>query len=93
MIYSFRNKITAAIFHGYQVRKLHPDLQRRAKKQLDVIHSTADLQDLRSPPSNRLEKLSGDRKGQYSVRIDSQYRVCFRWTSRGAEDVEITDYH
>ena len=60
---------------------------------LDKLNAAHHLQDLRSPPSNRLEKLKGDRKGQYSIRINNQYRICFRWGADGAEEVEICDYH
>jgi proteic killer suppression protein len=64
-----------------------------ALRKLDMIDAAEDLADLRTPPGNRLEALKGDRKGQYSIRINDQFRICFRWTKGGAEDVEIVDYH
>jgi len=60
---------------------------------MDQIESAASLDDLKAPPGNRLERLRGDRRGQYSIRINERYRVCFRWTSQGAEQVEVADYH
>ena len=66
---------------------------RVARRKLDLLNQAAALADLRAPPNNRLEKLKGDREGQYSIRINDQWRVCFRWTESGAEDVEIVDYH
>jgi len=68
-------------------------LWRVARRKLDQINQAVRLADLAAPPANRLEALRGDRRGQHSIRINDQYRVCFRWTQRGAEDVEITDYH
>lgn len=93
MIRSFRGKLTRSIDDG-SVRKGFPaDLVRRAQQLLVLLDAAKDLNDLRSPPGNRLEKLSGDRQGQYSIRINSQWRICFVWTEAGPEDVEITDYH
>jgi len=93
MIRSFRDKLTQAIDDG-SVRKGFPaDLLRRAQLLLAVLDAATSLEDLRSPPGNRLEKLSGDRAGQFSIRINKQWRICFRWTDAGPEDVEITDYH
>jgi toxin HigB-1 len=75
-------------------RKACPsDLLRVAQRKLDLINQAANLGDLRAPPSNHLEKLKGEREGQYSIRINDQWRVCFRWTESGAEDVAIEDYH
>lgn len=68
-------------------------MQRKALKKLNQIHYASDLNDLRVPPGNRLEKLSGDRAGQHSIRISDQYRVCFVWDDSDAYDVEIVDYH
>lgn len=68
-------------------------LQRKAQLKLRYIEVAVDVNDLRSPPGNRLEKLTGDRKGTYSIRVNQQYRICFRWTPHGAEEVEFTDYH
>ncbi|MGF9563714.1 type II toxin-antitoxin system RelE/ParE family toxin [Neorhizobium sp. JUb45] len=93
MIRSFKDKLTQAIDDG-SVRKGFPaDLLRRAQLLLAVLDAATSLEDLRSPPGNRLEKLSGDRAGQHSIRINKQWRICFRWTDAGPEDVEITDYH
>jgi proteic killer suppression protein len=69
------------------------DLVRRAQQLLALVNAASDVKDLRSPPGNRLEKLSGDREGQYSIRINQQWRICFRWANGGADDVEIVDYH
>jgi len=69
------------------------ELQRAANKKLLLISAASELNSLRVPPGNRLEKLSGDRAGQHSIRINDQYRICFTWKDGGAEDVEITDYH
>ena len=93
MIRSFRDKRTASIAAGKAARGFPPDLVRAAQRKLFMIDSAVALGDLRSPPGNRLEALRGDRKGQYSIRVNDQFRVCFRWREGGAEDVEITDYH
>lgn len=93
MIRSFRDKLTASIADG-SVRKGFPDdLVRRSQQILTLLNAASDVKDLRSPPGNRLEKLSGDHEGQYSIRINRQRRICFVWTEGGPEDVEITDYH
>jgi len=68
-------------------------LQRKAQLKLRYIEVAVDVNDLRTPPGNRLEKLGGNRKGTYSIRVNQQYRICFRWTPHGAEEVEFTDYH
>ncbi|MDF3130629.1 type II toxin-antitoxin system RelE/ParE family toxin [Kiritimatiellaeota bacterium B1221] len=97
MIQSFLNQATEDIFNGSSSkvgRKLCPqNLWRIASRKLDLLDSVARLADLRVPPGNRLEALTGDRKGQYSIRINQQYRICFRWTDQGPEEVEIIDYH
>ena len=97
MIVSFGDKGTEDVFDGRETnsaRKVCPsDLLRVARRKLDLLNQAATLGDLRAPPSNHLEKLKGERKGQYSIRINDQWRVCFRWTDTGAEDVEIVDYH
>lgn len=67
--------------------------ERIAKRKLDMLDAAANLADLRSPPGNRLESLKGDRKGHHSIRINDQWRICFRWTDQGPEDVQIVDYH
>jgi proteic killer suppression protein len=84
---------TERIFKGESSRKLPEDIQRRARKKLRMLNNSKTVNDLRAPPSNRLEKLSGDRSGQYSIRINDQWRICFAWDEGSATDVEITDYH
>ena len=93
MIVSFRGKAVEAIAAGRAPKGFPPDLVARAERRLRAIEHTAVLNDLRSPPGNRLEALKGGRRGQYSIRINDQWRICFRWTDAGAEDVEIVDYH
>ncbi len=93
MIVSFKDRQTAAVADG-TVRKGFPvELVRRAQQLLAVLDAVTSIEDLRSPPGNRLEKLWGDREGQYSVRINKQWRICFVWTQQGPSDVEIVDYH
>ena len=93
MIKTFADKRTAAIFEGFQVRRLPNEIQGTARRKLKQIDSAATLDSLRVPPGNRLEQLKGDRAGQWSIRINDQWRICFRWTEGGADDVEIVDYH
>ena len=93
MIKSFGDKRTAAIFAGYAVRGLPPQIQERARAKLVAIDAAKRLDDLRQPPGNRLEALAGDRKGQHSIRINDQWRICFVWRDGEAFDVEIADYH
>ncbi|MBN1459021.1 MAG: type II toxin-antitoxin system RelE/ParE family toxin [Armatimonadetes bacterium] len=97
MIRSFKDTGTEDSFFGRETkaaRRLLPmELRRQASKKLDALDSAAMLDDLRVPPGNRLEALQGDRRGQYSIRINDQYRICFRWTDSGPEDVEVVDYH
>jgi proteic killer suppression protein len=93
MIKTFKCKETGKIFHREYSRKLPRDIQRLAFRKLRMIHRSQTLSDLRVPPANRLEKLSGQRKGQYSIRINDQWRICFRWVDNNALDVEITNYH
>ena len=92
---SFRDKYAEAVWHRRRSRKLDPPLPslRAAWRKLAMLDAAEVLADLRVPPGNRLEKLAGDRAGQYSIRINQQWRICFRWTDAGPEDVEITDYH
>lgn len=93
MIGSFRCRHTQALYEdGIERRAWHAVIEPALRK-LDMLASAVALGDLRSPPGNRLEKLGGDRKGQWSIRINDQWRLCFRWTAAGAEDVEIVDYH
>jgi toxin HigB-1 len=97
VIVSFPDKGTEDVFDGCATKGARkscpPDLLRIARRKLDLLNQAAALGDLRAPPSNRLEKLKGWRAGQYSIRINDQWRVCFRWAESGAEDVEIVDYH
>lgn len=93
MIKSFADKATAALFSGRRVRHLPPDMQRRAYGKLQALDAADTLAFLRVPPSNRLEQLRGDRRGQWSIRINDQWRICFRWEDGDAHDVQITDYH
>ena len=92
MIRSFACAETEALAHGERVRRF-VNIASVARRKLRQLEVSVRLDDLRVPPGNRLEALKGDRSGQYSVRINDQWRVCFRWTSAGAEDVEIVDYH
>ena len=97
MIQSFKHEAAEAVFNGKSTktaRKICPErLWKIAGRKLEQLDSAAVLEDLRVPPGNRLEMLAGDRQGQYSIRINDQYRICFRWTENGPADVEITDYH
>lgn len=97
MILSFKNQATEDIFNGEtskEARKTCPQaIWRIAARKLDQLDSAKSLDELRVPPGNRLELLAGDRKGQHSIRINEQFRVCFVWTESGPADVEIIDYH
>jgi proteic killer suppression protein len=93
MIRSFRDRETERLFHREPVRKLPPDVRRVALRKLVLLDAAESLEDLQVPPGNRLEKLAGNRMGQHSIRINDQWRVCFRWKEGDAEDVEIVDYH
>lgn len=97
MIQSFKNKATEDLFNGVATKatlKLIPrNLWNIVSRKLDQLDSVASLNELRIPPGNHLEALKGNRKGQHSVRINDQYRVCFKWTESGPNEVEVTDYH
>lgn len=93
MIESFASRETELIFQGKVSKKLPHDIQRTARRKLLYLHDAVDLRDLLAPPGNRLEKLSGDRQGQYSIRINDQWRICFQWQNGRALEVEIVDYH
>ena len=97
MIRSFKNQATEDVFNGITTKdslKICPkNLWKIASRKLDQLDSVVSFNELRVPPGNHLEALTGDRKGQHSIRINDQYRVCFRWTETGPSDVEITDYH
>jgi proteic killer suppression protein len=93
MIRSFRDKETERLFRREPVKKIPPPVQGTALRKLLLLDAAESLDDLRVPPGNRLEKLRGDRDGQYSIRVNDQWRVCFHWEDGDARDVEITDYH
>lgn len=93
MIRSFADKRTANFFAGGTCPPEWRAFEAIALRKLDMVHAAVALRDLRSPPGNRLEKLAGDRKGQHSIGINDQWRVCFRWTEAGPEGVGIVDYH
>ena len=92
MIRSFRCSDSEALFQDRAVKRFR-NIERVARRRLLYLHRAARLQDLRIPPGNRLEALKGNRKGQYSIRINDQWRICFRWMDGDALDVEIVDYH
>ncbi len=92
MIRSFRDRDTERLFHDESVRRFRT-FEEAARNKLLILDAAASLADLLSPPGNRLEALKGDRKGQHSIRINRQWRVCFVWRDRDAYDVEIVDYH
>jgi len=93
VIKSFRCRQTEKLFQGQFAKKLPKDIQRAALRKLNILHAATELETLKVPPGNRLEALSGDRKGQHSIRINDQWRICFRWEHGDAHDVEIVDYH
>ncbi len=93
MLRSFVDKEAERVWRRQRVRKLDQGTQRAALRKLLILDAAEALDDLRIPPGNRLEKLKGDRAGSYSVRVNQQWRICFRWTAAGPEDVEIVDYH
>jgi proteic killer suppression protein len=93
VIRSFRDKETERIWYGQRSRKFPGDIQERALRKLRQIDASLTVDDLRNPPGNRLEALRGNRAGQWSVRINDQWRICLRWKDGEAHDVEITDYH
>lgn len=93
MIRSFRCKETEGVFNLRASRRLPPSIQQVALRKLRMLNRSVDVKDLRVPPANRLERLSGNRAGQWSIRINDQWRICFRWNGSDALDVEIVDYH
>jgi proteic killer suppression protein len=93
MIVSFACKETEKIWHGFVSKKLPAAIQERALRKLRQLDAANTLQDLRQPPSNYLEALKGDKLGQYSMRINNQWRLCFYWEHNAASNVEIIDYH
>lgn len=92
MIRSFKDDDTETLFRLGRVRRF-ANIERPALRKLKQLDLAQRIEDMRAPPANRLEKLSGNRAGQWSVRINDQFRICFRWTEGGADDVEIVDYH
>lgn len=92
MIASFKCKETEKLFNDYSVKKFR-QIERTARIKLEILNAAVSLDTLRVPPGNRLEALKGTRKGQYSIRINNQWRICFKWIDGSAQDVEIVDYH
>lgn len=93
MIKSFADKDTENIFNRQRPKKIPQDIWARAHRKLILIHAVEDVNNLAFPPGNRLEKLAGERQGQYSIRVNDQWRICFRWKDGNAFDVELCDYH
>ncbi|MBZ9629133.1 type II toxin-antitoxin system RelE/ParE family toxin [Psychroflexus sp. CAK57W] len=93
MIVSFRSKETEQIWNGNRVKKMPIDIQKIGRRKLRMLNNSQNIADLRIPPSNRLEKLSGNLSGFYSIRINKQWRIIFEWNSGNASEVEIIDYH
>ena len=93
MILSFKSKETERIWQGHTSRKFRADIQDRALRKLRQLDASRMVGDLRNPPGNRLEALKGERTGQMSIRINDEWRICFRWVGHDAHDVEIVDYH
>jgi proteic killer suppression protein len=93
VIRSFRDKATKAVFDGESPKGFPANLVKVARRKLRYLNAAGGLGDLMSPPGNRLEALAGDRKGQHSVQINDQFRVCFVWTAEGPAEVQIVDYH
>jgi len=93
MIKSFADKETEKVFNRHFSRKLPPNVQRIGRRKLEMLYAAEVLDDIRHPSANQLEKLQGDRQGQYSIRINKQWRVCFEWRNGDSYQVEITDYH
>lgn len=93
MIKTFKNDDTLKIYQRQRSRKFPSDIQQVALRKLRMINNSVSINDLRVPPANHLEKLKGNRVGQWSIRINDQWRICFKWEGSDAHDVEITDYH
>ena len=93
MIKTFRGRDTERIFKRERVKRFPLQLQKVVQRKLDLLDGADFIEDLRTPPGNRLEKLSGYRQGQYSIRVNEQWRICFRWNSGQATEVEMVDYH
>jgi len=93
VIGSFRDQETQQIFEGQRSRRLPPDIQQRARRKLQQLHAASNVNDLRIPPSNHLELLSGNLRGFWSIRVNRQWRIMFQWNEGTADDVTIIDYH
>jgi proteic killer suppression protein len=93
MIKTFANKETAAAFLGLPVKRVPAEIRKRLRMRLDQLHAATSLESLRIPPSNRLELLRGNREGQWSIRVNDQWRICFVWQGDDAFEVELVDYH
>ena len=93
MIHSFKGKFSEAVWNGQCLKGFPSDLLRQTQRKLAMLAAAIDLNALRCPPGNHLEALKDDRKGQHSIRINDQWRICFIWRDGGADDVEIVDYH
>ena len=93
MIRSFGSKDAERIWHEQYVERVDRTVQRATLRKLELIHAAKDVEDLRVPPGNRLERLVGDRRGQHSIRVNAQWRLCFVWREGGADNVELVDYH
>jgi proteic killer suppression protein len=93
VIRSFRDRDAERLFERQRIKRLGPEVQRVALRKLRMLDAAVGLEDLRVPPGNRLERLRGDRAGQYSIRVNDRWRICFHWRNGDAHDVEITDYH
>lgn len=93
MIVHFRDERARALFDGRVPRNFPPQLVKIARRKLEMLHAARAVMDLKSPPGNELHALTGDRKGQFAIRINRQYRICFEWREDGVHNVEIVDYH
>ena len=93
MIVSFRSKETEQIWNGYRVKKMPIEIKKSGRRKLKMLNNSQNIADLRIPPSNRLEKLSGNLGGFYSIRINIQWRIVFKWDNGNASEVEVVDYH
>jgi proteic killer suppression protein len=93
VIKSFKDKDPENIFNGKYSKKFPLEIQQRARRKIDSLDWANNKNDLRIPPSNHFEKLSGDRQGQYSIRVNDKYRICFEWKENYAQNIELTDYH
>lgn len=93
MILSFRDSDTELLWNTGKSRRIPASLRNTAWKRLAILNAAVELENLKVPPGNRLETLKGDRKGQYSIRVNDQFRICFEWRDKGAHNVEIVDYH